>query len=168
LRKPFNAFDDVFAVTARTAHNYVFNPDSPYIGMKEDIDTDWCNIVEPCDEANQSNMPRDVFAVRGTVNRGPLMINLEDLKELNYFDEAFSPQDMDDHDLMFRMRKKLGKVCGCYWIDFVSDPSWGGTRKTGQTAPWLYKAQHKNCKIFYERNADVLEEYRIIEHRELS
>ena len=57
------------------------------------------------------------------------MINLEDLKELNYFDEAFSPQDMDEHDLMFRMRKKLGKVCGCYWIDFVSDPSWGGTRK---------------------------------------
>ena len=33
------------------------------------------------------------------------MINLEDLKELNYFDEAFSPQDMDDHDLMFRMRR---------------------------------------------------------------
>ena len=112
-------------------------------------------------------MPRNVFAVRGTVNRGPLMINLEDLKELNYFDEAFSPQDMDEHDLMFRMRKKLGKVCGCYWIDFVSDPSWGGTRKSGQTAPWLYKAQHKNCKIFYERNADVLEEYRIIENREL-
>ena len=136
--------------------------------MKEDIDTDWCNIVEPCDEANQSNMPRDVFAVRGTVNRGPLMINLEDLKKLNYFDEAFSPQDMDDHDLMFRMRKKLGKVCGCYWIEVYSEPSWGGTRKGGQTAPWLYKAQHKNCKIFYERNADVLEEYRIIEHRELS
>ena len=47
--------------------NYlIFNPDYS-IGMKEDIDTDWCNIVEPCDEANQSNMPRDVFAVRGTV-----------------------------------------------------------------------------------------------------
>ena len=42
------------------------------------------------------NIPRDIFAVRGTVNRGPLMINLEDLKELNYLDEAFSPQDMDD------------------------------------------------------------------------
>ena len=97
------------------------------------------------------------------------MINLEDLKELNYLDEAFSPQDMDDHDLMFRMRKKLGKVCGCYWIDFDSEPSWGGTRKeTGEPAPWLYKAQHKNSKIFYERNADVLEEYRIIENRELS
>ena len=22
----------------RTSHNYVFNPDSPYIGMKEDLD----------------------------------------------------------------------------------------------------------------------------------
>jgi len=168
LRKPFDAFDDVFAVTARTAHNYVFNPESPYIGMEEDIDTGWCNIVEPCDEANRSNISRDVFAVRGTVNRGPLMIKLEDLKELDYFDEAFSPQDMDDHDLMFRMRKKLGKVCGCYWIDFESEPSWGGTRKeNGEPAPWLYKAQHKNSKIFYERNADVLEEYRINEDREL-
>ena len=168
MRKPFDAFDDVFAVTARTAHNYEFNPNSPYLGMKEDVDTGWCNIVEPCDEANRSNISRDVFAVRGTVNRGPLMINLEDLKELDYFDEAFSPQDMDDHDLMFRMRKKLGKVCGCYWIDFDSEPSWGGTRKeTGEPAPWLYKAQHKNSKIFYERNADVLEEYRINENREL-
>ena len=43
------------------------------------------------------------------------------LKELNYFDEEFSPQDMDDHDLMFRMRKKLGKVCGCYWIGMRSE-----------------------------------------------
>ena len=168
MRKPFEAFDDVFAVTARTAHNYVFNSNSPYLGMEEDLDNCWCNIVEPCDEATRSNTPRDVFAVRGTVNRGPLMINREDLNKLNYFDEAYAPQDMDDHDLMFRMHKELGKVCGCYWIDFESDPSWGGTRKeTGQPAPWLYKAQHKNSKIFYERNADVLEEYRIIDNREL-
>ena len=166
MRKPFDSFDDVFAVTARTAHNYVFNSDSPYLGMKEDIDTGWCNIVEPCDEANRSNISRDVFAVRGTVNRGPLMINLEDLKKLNYLDESFCPQDMDDHDLMFRMHKELGKVCGCYWIDFDSEPSWGGTRKeTGQPAPWLYKAQHKNSKIFHARYFDVLDKYRIVEDR---
>ena len=94
------------------------------------------------------------------------MINIEDLRKMNYFDEEFSPQDMDDHDLMFRMRKKLNKVVGCYWIDFVSDPSWGGTRKeTGEPAPWLYKSQHKNSKIFYKRNKDNLE--RIINNREL-
>jgi len=166
MRKPFDAFDDVFAVTARTAHNYKMGA-ATHLG-KEDMDNCWCDIVDPCDCADRTNTPRDVFAVRGTVNRGPLMINREDLEEMGYLDEAFSPQDMDDHDLMFRMRKKLGKVCGCYWIDFESDPSWGGTRKeTGEPAPWLYKAQHKNSKIFYERNADVLEDYRIIENREL-
>jgi len=156
----------VFAVTARTAHNYTRGAGT-HLGQ-EDRDDCWCDIVEPCDEANRSNTPRNVFAVRGTVNRGPLMIDRDDLVKMDYLDEAFSPQDMDDHDLMFRMRKKLNKVCGCYWIDFESDPSWGGTRKeTGQPAPWLFKAQHKNSKIFFERNADVLDEYRIIETREV-
>jgi glycosyltransferase involved in cell wall biosynthesis len=168
MSRPFVAFDDVFAVTARTSHNYEFNPNSKHLGMKQDLDNCWCDIVEPCDMADRNNISRNVFAVRGTVNRGPLMINHADLKKLNYFDEAFSPQDMDDHDLMFRMRKKLKKVCGCYWIDFVSDPNWGGTRKeTGEPAPWLYKTQHKNSKIFYKRNKNYLEKYRIIENREL-
>ena len=63
------------------------------------------------------------------------MINHEDLMKMDYLDEKYSPQDMDDHDLMFRMRKKLKKVCGSYSIDFESDPSWGGTRKeTGEPA----------------------------------
>ena len=43
---------------------------------------------------------------------------------MGFFDEEYTPQQLDDHDLMFRMRKKLKKVCGCYWIDFESDPSW--------------------------------------------
>ena len=66
-----------------------------------------------------------------TVNRGPLMINLKDLKKLNYLDEIYSPQDMDDHDLMFRAHKELGKVCGLYSINFKSDNDWGGTRVDG-------------------------------------
>ena len=166
MREPFEVFDDVFAVTARASHNYFFNESSQYLNMKEDLDNCWCDIVVPCDIADKSNIPRNVFAVRGTVNRGPLMINHKDLKKMDYFDESYSPLDMDDHDLMFRMHKKLGKVCGCYWIGFDSDPAWGGTRKeTGEPAPWSYKAQHKNSKIFYERNADVLEEYRFIDDR---
>ena len=108
MRKPFEAFDDVFAVTARTAHNYTRGAGT-HLGQ-EDKDNCWCDIVEPCDEANRSNTPRDIFAVRGTVNRGPLMINRADLVKMDYLDEAFSPQDMDDHDLMFRMRKKLGNL----------------------------------------------------------
>ena len=49
------------------------------------------------------------------------MLDHSDLQKLNYLDEEFSPQDMDDHDLNYRAYKELGKVAGAYWIDFVSD-----------------------------------------------
>ena len=168
MQKPFNKFDDVFAVTARTAHNYYLNPNSVHLGMEENLDNCWCDILVSCDEADVSNIPRDTFAVRSTVNRGPLMIDRKDLKKMGYFDEAFSPQDMDDHDLMYRVHKELGKVCGCYHINMRSESAWGGTRVSGQPAPWLWKAQHKNSKIFYERNKDILADRRIVENRKVS
>lgn len=112
--------------------------------------------------------PRDIFAVRCSVNRGPLMIDHSDLKKLNYLDEIFAPQDMDDHDLCCRAYKELGKVVGAYWIDYQSEDKWGGTRvKTGEPASWLLKAHHKNTKIFYERHKDLINTRRIIENRKL-
>ena len=169
MEKPFKAFDDVFAVTANTAHNWVFNSNSKHLGMKNDLDNCWCDILDHVDHANkQQIIPKDIFAVRCSVNRGPLMIDHEDLKKLNYFDEAFAPQDMDDHDLCYRAYKELGKVVGAYLIDYQSDNSWGGTRVSGQPAPWLFKAQHKNTKLFYERHKDLINNRRLIEHRELN
>ena len=79
MEKPFIAFDDVFAVTARTAHNWVRNPHSKHYGMKEDLNTCWCDIVLHTDHAQKENTPRDIFAVRNSVNRGPLMMDHEDL-----------------------------------------------------------------------------------------
>lgn len=168
MQKPFIKFDDVFAVTARTAHNYILNSNSVHLDMEENLDNCWCDILISVDEADRNNIPRDTFAVRSTVNRGPLMINNQDLKKLNYLDEEFSPQDMDDHDLMYRMYKELGKVCGCYWIDFETKEEWGGTRISGGPAPWLLKSHHKNAKIFYERNKDILESRRIVQNRKVS
>jgi len=156
MQKPFDAFNDVFAVTSRTAHNWVINPMSEHVHMKEHLDNCWSDIVIHTDHAEHGKFPRDIFAVRATVNRGPLMINHEDLKKMNYLDEEFSPQDMDDHDLMYRMHKELGKVCGCYWIDFETKDEWGGTRVGGGPAPWLLKANQKNAKIFYSRHKDLL------------
>lgn len=167
LQKPFDAFDDVFAVTARTAHNWVYNAYNRHYDMKEDLDDCWCDIVLHTDHAQSSSIPRNIFAVRSSVNRGPLMMDHEDLKTMGYFDEAFSPQDMDDHDLMYRTYKELKKVCGCYWIDFVSQDSWGGTRVSGQPAPWLYKAHHKNTKIFYSRHKGLINGPQHNEDREL-
>jgi glycosyltransferase involved in cell wall biosynthesis len=157
MQKPFDAFDDVFAVTSRTAHNWKLNPNTIHLGMIENLDNCWCDICIHTEHADRSNIPRDIFAVRASVNRGPLMIDHSDLKKLNYFDEKFSPQDMDDHDLIYRMHKELGKVCGCYWIDFESKDEWGGTRVSGLPASWLLKANHKNMKLFYSRHKDFIE-----------
>ena len=169
LEKPFRAFDDVFAVTSRTAHNWTINPNSQHLGMEEDLDYNWCDILEHCDHAGrQQVLDRDTFAVRCSVNRGPLMIDREDLEKLGYLDEAFAPQDMDDHDLCYRAYKELGKVVGAYWIDYQSDDAWGGTRaEFGRPAPWLLKAHHKNTKIMYDRHKDLINTRRVIENRYL-
>lgn len=168
MEKPFKAFDDVFAVTSRTAHNWIFNPNSKHLGMIDNLDNCWCDIVEHVDHADRKQgLLRDIFAVRCSVNRGPLMIDHEDLKKLNYLDEAFAPQDMDDHDLCYRAYKELGKVVGAYWIDYESEDSWGGTRVSGSPAPWLLKAHHKNTKIFYDRHKDLINTRRIVENRNL-
>ena len=169
MEKPFKAFDDVFAVTGNTAHNWVFNPNSVHLGMEDNLDNCWCDILDHVDHASRTHiLPRDIFAARCTANRGPLMIDHSDLQKLNYLDEEFSPQDMDDHDLCYRAYKELGKVAGAYWIDYQSDSAWGGTRVSGHPAPWLLKAHHKNTKLFYERYKDLINTRRLIDNRILS
>jgi len=168
LIKPFEKFNDVFAVSANCAHNWQFNPQSKHFGMVEDLDNCWCDILNHVDHAGKVwGLPRDIFAVRQSVNRGPLAINHDDLITMNYFDELFAPLDMDDHDLCFRMMKKLGKKVGCYWTDFISDFSWGGTHTSTGHKSWFYKSNHKNMKIVWERHSDVIMNNKIIEQRKL-
>lgn len=161
---PFK-FNDVFAVTSRTAHNWEFNPNTKHLYLKKNLDNCWCDILNHVDHANSTNTPRNVFAIRSSVNRGPLMLKHEDIKALDYLDENFSPQDMDDHDLCYRAKTKLGKICGCYWIAYESKDSWGGTRINGSPAPWLLKANHKNSKLFLNKHRELIIKYRIKEER---
>lgn len=158
MLSPFFKFGDVFAVTANCAHNWEINP-SP-----SSNNSGWSDLLFHCDHANRKTVSRDTFAVRQCVNRGPLLINHSDLIKMNYFDESFSPQDMDDHDLCFRMREKLGKSVGCYWIDYESDSFWGGTREAGQTKQWLLDSNRKNCKIVLDRHAESIKN-KIIDDR---
>lgn len=166
LLKPFHSFDDIFAVSANCSHNWIFNPQSKHLGMKENLDSCWCDIINHIDHAGRVwNLSRDVFAVRQSCNRGPLAINNHDLKKLNYLDEIFAPLDMDDHDLCFRAKKKLNKNVGCYWIDFISDFSWGGTHGPNGHKPWFYKSNHKNMKIVWERHSDIISSTRKVDNR---
>jgi glycosyltransferase involved in cell wall biosynthesis len=169
LTTPFRKFTDVFAVSSNCAHNWMFNTNSKHLGMVEDLDDCWCDIIQHVDHSGRPwNQPRDVFAVRQCVNRGPLAINHDDLYEMDYFDEMFAPLDMDDHDLCFRMSKKLGKVVGCYWTDFISDFSWGGTHLPGGGhQPWFYKSNHKNTKLVWDRHSDIIQSTRKIENRKI-
>jgi len=164
LTKPFRVFDDVFAVTANCAHNWEINANSRHIHTTENNGHEWSDILNHVDHANRTTIDRDIFAVRQCVNRGPLAINHVDLKSLGYFDEVFAPQDMDDHDLCFRMSEKLNKVVGCYWVNFDSDINWGGTRVDGQTKSWLLKANQKNMRIVFERHNNKIKN-KIIENR---
>jgi glycosyltransferase involved in cell wall biosynthesis len=169
MQKPFDAFDDVFAVTARCAHNWVINTNSYYLNNPSAPIHGWCDIFEHVDHASDAHeLSRDIFAVRSSCNRGPLMINLEDLERVGYLDEAFAPCDMDDHDLMYRAYIELGKVCGAYRIDMESNVSWSGARVGGDLPMWAYESQHKNSRIFYQRYAHILDARRVIDNRILN
>ena len=158
MLEPFNNFSDVFSVTSRTSHNWIINPNSHHINLNEIPSGIWSDILFHVDHADRNNTSRDIFSIRDSSNRGPLLINHQDLEKMGYFDEAFSPQDMDDHDLHYRVKKQLGKVTGLYWIDFISDNIWGGTREEGLPKQWLLDSNHKNQKIIYDRHFDYIKE----------
>lgn len=156
MLKPFQKFKDVFSVTSKTSHNWIFNQNSQHVGLENIPPGIWSDVLIHVDHAHYQNTPRDVFEIRDSSNRGPLVINHEDLEKMGYFDEIFSPQEMDDHDLHYRMAKQLGKVTGIYWVDIICDPQWGGSRKNGHTVQWALDSCHKNQRIIYNRHSDVL------------
>ncbi len=155
LTLPFK-MDDVFAVSGRMAHNWQLNTNSSYYNNPHIKDTGWCDLLTAVNQASKEhNTPRSEFAIRDSVIRAPLAIKKADLQKMGYLDESFYPQDCDDHDLCYRMHKKLKKVVGCFWIEFESDLKWGGTRdENGNTKPWLFAAQNKNAQELWTRHAD--------------
>lgn len=165
ITKPFRDFNDVFGVTANCAHNWEFNPKSKHRKTKKNNNYEWCDILNHVDHANRDNTARDTFSIRQCVNRGPLALNHSDLVSLDYFDESFAPQDMDDHDLCFRMQKELGKVVGCYWIDYICNEEWGGTRASGKPAPWVLEANQKNTKIVVKRHKKRIKKKILIDRK---
>lgn len=155
--KPMNIFSDVFAVTGRTAYNYIYNVNSLHVTMDENLDNCWCDILIAVDHSEKINgQLRNEFVVRNSINRSPFAIRNDILTKMNYFDEIYAPQDQDDADLCHRVYKELGMFCGCYWVDFLSDLKWGGTRPDGvNPAAWLLRTHHKNTKILFNRFKDV-------------
>lgn len=119
LSVPTRVYDDVIAVSARCCHSF---PGVPFVGKgRLDAFVDRPLHIE-YDEMNK-------FYVCDTVNRGPLLLVRDKLKELGYLDEANFVLGNDDHDLMVRARASKGWICGYVPIEFMSPLRWGTTRK---------------------------------------
>jgi glycosyltransferase involved in cell wall biosynthesis len=121
LTFPLRCFDDIFAVTSRTAQNIFYNNSDPTaifndVAAREDF-----------------SLARNCFAIRNTVNRGPVAFRTDILKKLNFLDEAFAPADFDEADLVLRAFEQYGMKCGAFWIDYVSEMNWSRKRKGGST-----------------------------------
>jgi len=120
LARPAQQYGDVFAVSARCGHDLNrpgHRGGSNYVGR--------CGteIFKPL------RHPPDMrsFHVRGTVNRGPLLMHANRTRELSYLDADAFPMDDSEHDLNCRAQQR-GWVVGFYPIK-VFAPNELGTKQ---------------------------------------
>jgi glycosyltransferase involved in cell wall biosynthesis len=106
LSKPFALFDNVIAVSGRFAQNLFSN-----LGVGK-LGTD---IEKSIDELN---VCKSKFYVLDSCVRGPLLLDREKLREMNYLDEEEYFLDNSDHDLMARAYLEKNYICGYVPIDF--------------------------------------------------
>ena len=149
MLKPFQTFNDVFAVTSFVAHNNIYNEKTGEI-----------NYI---DIASKKDSLRDIFYAREYGNRGPLMYDYQDILKLNFLNEEFAPQQYDDMDISMRAFKLLNKVSGLFWIDYTSELIWGTSRIKNQK---LNQEQLKiNSQKILEKHKDLLYGNKFIENR---
>lgn len=145
LTYPLRKFDDVLAVTARTAQD---------LGTLEG-NLEEQNYFTHAAEYAKGTLSRNIFAVRDTINRGPVAFTMKHLRALNYFDEAFSPSDLDDADLSMRAWLERNLRVGAFSIDYISRSNWGKARSKDST---MYAGSHipRNAARLKERYSEYL------------
>ncbi len=159
ILRPFELWDDVFAVSGNCAHNWSKNNNLSASGRTKE---GWSDLLIHHDHANKTNIDKNTFAVRDSCNRGPLAINRKDFEYLGGFCPLFAPQDSDDHCLMYDAKRKLNKVCGFINIDWYSEPAWGGTRnEDGSTKQWMLDANVKNADLLFDLHYDIMNTHTI-------
>lgn len=139
--KPFQKWEDVFAVTSRAALDTYLKQDG-YLSYSE--------------TANFHNTPRNIFAIRDCVNRGPLVLRRQMAEELGWMDEAYAPLAMDDVDICARAWLQHKWVAGLYWIGYESRLEWGTTRKNGESAVIQAASECKNTRMYEQRYHDFI------------
>jgi len=132
LTKPFNILDNVIAVSGRCGHNLFRDGGIGKLGL----------LVEK--NISSLNLDKNFFYCFETCNRGPLLLDKEKLKELNYLDEEHYIQDNSDHDLMLRAYLYKKYINGYVPIDFNSPLVNGSTRKKSDQKNYNKKIELQN------------------------
>jgi len=150
LSLPLERFSDCFAITGRAAHNIVISNGK---------------ILYPDLIGREAPAGRDILGIRDVVNRGPLLLDNARLEKLDYLDEAFSPLEMDDHDLSIRAYRRFGWLVGSFIIDYQSELNWGGTRASEKSFRVWQQSSMKNAQIIAGRHGEHLAEKKHNENR---
>jgi len=118
LLEPFQKVPDVIAVSGRCCHSFDITQGIGKLG----------HLVEtPLSEL--SHIDPNLFYISQTVNRGPLLLHRQKLKELGYLDERNFFQEYCDHDLFCRALVQKGWICGYRPMEFISLIKDGSMRK---------------------------------------
>ncbi len=92
-------------------------------------------------------------STRLIVNRGPLVLNMKKVKELNFFDEKFAPFELDDADLCCRAFKKFGLLSLANPIFYTEI---NGSKNNNYLSKLMSKKSiEKNTKILIDRHNDL-------------
>lgn len=93
------------------------------------------------------------FAIRLVANRGPLVIDMQIAKQLNFFDECFAPFELDDVDLCCRAFKEFGLMSATNPIFYYE---LNGSKKNNFSSKLeSEKSILKNSKILVKRHSDL-------------
>jgi glycosyltransferase involved in cell wall biosynthesis len=126
LMRPMRLWSDVFAVSARNALTHL-----PGVACFKAIG----RIEDGTPRGHYDNPDRNLFRLRQSVNRGPLGLDMEKARALDYLDESFAPAECDDADICWRAFVQHGWRCGVLPVEYLSDLHWGTMRiKAGQSA----------------------------------
>lgn len=131
LTYPLRRFGDVLAVTARVA---------------EDIDKIGYDMQTQKNQMGRElgTLPRNIFAVRDVINRGPIAFRTNYLKELDYLNDKYAPGALDDAEISLRAWLTRRWKTGAYWINYYSNPAWSKVNAKDSTMnTWEFHKKNK-------------------------
>jgi glycosyltransferase involved in cell wall biosynthesis len=134
MLKPFLYNTNIIGVSGRCCHSFDQSVNYGLIGTL--IEIYYKNVV---DDVNS-------YYISETCNRGPLMLQLSKLKEMNYLDESNFFLDDSDHDLFARSYNDKKYLCCYVPIDINAPLQNGSTRKEKDELNKKYYEIYKNTR----------------------